>query len=111
MCYWIQSSYVVSAAVFEDDLISACINEGLHHPPVHSRRFAKYLLEVDFGKIRDHSAVVELAACAWLDPSIISKERQLYMDVDLSHGPSYATRSLGQKTSSQLPVFNSSMLR
>jgi inosine-uridine nucleoside N-ribohydrolase len=31
----------------------------------------------------------ELAACAWLDPSIITKERQVYMDVDLSHGPSY----------------------
>jgi purine nucleosidase len=31
----------------------------------------------------------ELAACAWLDPSIITKEKQLYMDVDLSHGPSY----------------------
>jgi purine nucleosidase len=31
----------------------------------------------------------ELAACAWLDPSIITKEKQLYMDVDLSHGPEY----------------------
>jgi purine nucleosidase len=31
----------------------------------------------------------ELAACAWLDPSIISKERSLYMDVDVSHGPAY----------------------
>jgi purine nucleosidase len=31
----------------------------------------------------------ELAACAWLDPTIITKERQVYMDVDLSHGPSY----------------------
>ncbi|MGC2330850.1 MAG: nucleoside hydrolase [Candidatus Acidiferrales bacterium] len=31
----------------------------------------------------------ELAACAWLDPSIITRERQVYMDVDLSHGPSY----------------------
>jgi len=31
----------------------------------------------------------ELAACAWLDPSIITKERAVYMDVDLSHGPSY----------------------
>jgi purine nucleosidase len=31
----------------------------------------------------------ELAACAWLDPSIITKERKLYMDIDLSHGPSY----------------------
>jgi inosine-uridine nucleoside N-ribohydrolase len=31
----------------------------------------------------------ELTACAWLDPSIITKERQVYMDIDLSHGPSY----------------------
>ncbi len=31
----------------------------------------------------------ELTACAWLDPSIITKERQLYMDIDISHGPSY----------------------
>jgi inosine-uridine nucleoside N-ribohydrolase len=31
----------------------------------------------------------ELAACAWLDPSIITKERALYMDVDVSHGPAY----------------------
>jgi len=31
----------------------------------------------------------ELAACAWLDPSLITKERLLYMDIDLSHGPSY----------------------
>jgi purine nucleosidase len=31
----------------------------------------------------------EFAACAWLDPSIVTGERQLYMDVDLSHGPSY----------------------
>jgi purine nucleosidase len=31
----------------------------------------------------------ELTACAWLDPGIITKERLLYMDVDLSHGPAY----------------------
>ncbi len=31
----------------------------------------------------------ELAACAWVDPTLITKEEQLYMDVDLSHGPSY----------------------
>lgn len=31
----------------------------------------------------------ELAACAWLDPTIIAKERILYMDVDVSHGPTY----------------------
>jgi inosine-uridine nucleoside N-ribohydrolase len=32
----------------------------------------------------------ELAACcAWLDPILITKEKLVYMDVDLSHGPSY----------------------
>lgn len=31
----------------------------------------------------------ELAACAWLDPSLITKEKVVYMDVDLSHGPFY----------------------
>ncbi len=31
----------------------------------------------------------ELAACAWLDPTIITKEKLVYMDIDLSHGPSY----------------------
>lgn len=31
----------------------------------------------------------ELAACAWIDPSVITKTREVYMDVDLSHGPSY----------------------
>jgi len=31
----------------------------------------------------------ELAACAWIDPTLITKEKVEYMDVDLSHGPSY----------------------
>ena len=31
----------------------------------------------------------ELAACAWLDPTLITKEDFVRMDVDLSHGPSY----------------------
>ena len=31
----------------------------------------------------------ELEACAWIDPSIVTQDRLLYMDVDLSHGPSY----------------------
>jgi purine nucleosidase len=31
----------------------------------------------------------EIAACAWLDPSIITRRREIYMDVDISHGPSY----------------------
>jgi len=31
----------------------------------------------------------ELAASAWLDPTLITKETVEYMDIDLSHGPSY----------------------
>ena len=31
----------------------------------------------------------ELTACAWLDPSLITKESVVYMDVDLSRGPGY----------------------
>lgn len=31
----------------------------------------------------------ELAACAWLDPKIITKEEKLYVDVDLARGPNY----------------------
>jgi purine nucleosidase len=41
----------------------------------------------------------ELAACSWIDPSIITKERLVYMDVDLSHGPSYGdTLTWSEKT-------------
>jgi inosine-uridine nucleoside N-ribohydrolase len=31
----------------------------------------------------------ELAAAAWLDPSIITKEESMYMDIDISHGAGY----------------------
>jgi purine nucleosidase len=31
----------------------------------------------------------ELAAAAWLDPSIITKEEMLAMDIDISHGAGY----------------------
>jgi inosine-uridine nucleoside N-ribohydrolase len=31
----------------------------------------------------------ELAAAAWLDPAIITKEEKLYVDVDLTRGPFY----------------------
>ncbi len=43
----------------------------------------------------------ELAACAWLDPSIITKERQVYMDVDITHGPGYG-HTLTPKTGMRL---------
>jgi purine nucleosidase len=31
----------------------------------------------------------ELAAATWLDPSIITRQEKLFMDVDFGHGPSY----------------------
>ena len=31
----------------------------------------------------------ELAAAAWLDPAIITKEQKLYIDVDCTRGPTY----------------------
>ena len=31
----------------------------------------------------------ELAALAWIDPGIITKEESLYMDIDISHGAGY----------------------
>jgi purine nucleosidase len=31
----------------------------------------------------------ELTACALLDPSLITKERYVYLDVDITHGPTY----------------------
>jgi len=47
----------------------------------------------------------ELAACAWLDPTIITKEEPLYMDVDLSHGPSYGdTLTWTERLKPAIPV-------
>jgi inosine-uridine nucleoside N-ribohydrolase len=31
----------------------------------------------------------EISAASWLDPSIITRERFVYMDVDITHGPNY----------------------
>lgn len=31
----------------------------------------------------------EIAALAWLDPSIITRQRELWVNVDIDHGPSY----------------------
>lgn len=31
----------------------------------------------------------EFAACAWLDPTLVTQQKLVYMDVDLSHGPTY----------------------
>jgi inosine-uridine nucleoside N-ribohydrolase len=31
----------------------------------------------------------EIAAVAWLDPSIITKQQELYVNIDIDHGASY----------------------
>jgi len=31
----------------------------------------------------------EIAAASWLDPTLITRERFVYMDVDITHGPNY----------------------
>jgi purine nucleosidase len=31
----------------------------------------------------------EITAAAWLDPSLVTKEKYVYMDVDINHGPQY----------------------
>jgi len=47
----------------------------------------------------------ELAALAWLDPTLITQEKQVYMDVDISHGPSYGdTLTWSEKTRPQTGV-------
>ncbi len=65
-------------AMFTQDMFDA-ISRSSNPAAQYIARFAKdryYLWD-------------ELAACAWLDPSIITKVRDIYMDVDVSHGPSY----------------------
>jgi len=39
----------------------------------------------------------ELAAAAWIDPGIITREEQLYMDIDYSHGPGYGNTLIWPK--------------
>jgi inosine-uridine nucleoside N-ribohydrolase len=47
----------------------------------------------------------ELAAAAWLDPSIITKNENRFLDVDLSHGANYGnTLSWSEKDKPAFPV-------
>jgi purine nucleosidase len=47
----------------------------------------------------------ELAAAAWLDPSLITGERYVYMDVDTNHGPTYGdTLIWGEEVKPALPL-------
>jgi purine nucleosidase len=67
----------------QSQLTQSMLNEiALAHTPV-ARYLARYA----------HTGVTylwdELAAAAWLDPSIITEKKMLYMDVDLGHGATY----------------------
>jgi purine nucleosidase len=47
----------------------------------------------------------ELAAAAWIDPTLVRGERYVYMDVDTSHGPSYGdTLTWSEQTKPALPL-------
>jgi len=59
----------------------ALIEELKKSPQPAAKYVAKY---ADVGYLWD-----ELAAVAWLDPSIITKWRELYIDVDTDHGAGY----------------------
>jgi inosine-uridine nucleoside N-ribohydrolase len=51
----------------------------------------------------------ELAAAAWLDPAIITKAEKLYIDVNLSRGPSYGDTlswAAENKPALDLPLVN-----
>jgi hypothetical protein len=48
---------------------------------------AQYLAK--YGRAEHSYLWDELAAAAWLDPSLITRERVLYMDVNLGQGPGY----------------------
>ena len=62
-------------------MTKALIAEIAKSPSAASQYLAKY---ADEEYMWD-----ELAAGGWLDPSIITKEVQLYMDIDIDHGANY----------------------
>lgn len=62
-------------------MTKALIAEIAKSPSAASQYLAKY---ADEEYMWD-----ELAAASWLDPSVITKEEQLYMDIDIDHGASY----------------------
>lgn len=46
----------------------------------------------------------EIAGAALIDPSIITGEKQLYMDIDIDHGPSYG-KTLFWNSTAQVPPY------
>ena len=50
---------------------------------------ARYTLQYTRRPVKINYLWDELAAAAWLDPSLITAERDVYMNVDINHGPTY----------------------
>ena len=46
----------------------------------------------------------ELAAAAWIDPSLITKRETRYMSVDIDHGAGYGNTLRGRRTTGQNSV-------
>ncbi len=76
------------------DLTTADISVKTHFTPELLRRIstspepaAQYLARYTGGEF--YYMWDELAACAWIEPEIITKEDTLFVDVDLAHGPNY----------------------
>ncbi len=61
--------------------------ELLQQIATSSQPAAQYLVRYTNGEF--YYMWDELAACAWIDPKIITREQILYVDVDLSRGPNY----------------------
>ena len=70
--------------------VDISVKTRLRKPMIEEIARAKTPVAEYLGKYADEEYMWdELAAAAWLDPSIITKEETLYMDIDYSHGPSY----------------------
>ena len=70
--------------------VDISVKTRLRKPMIEEIARAKTPVAQYLGKYSDEEYMWdELAAEAWLDPSIITKEETVYMDLDISHGPSY----------------------
>jgi len=66
---------------------------------------ARYTLKYTTRPVMINYLWDELAAAAWLDPSLITSERYVYMDIDINHGPTYGdTLIWNEGTEPRLPL-------
>lgn len=66
---------------------------------------AEYITKFTQGPVAVNYLWDELAAAAWIDPSLITSERYVYMDVDTTRGPSYGnTLTWSEQTRPALPL-------